>query len=65
MPRKAKGGFIPPVSTNKKGSPQSCSFVGRVVALCPLVAKITKNYIAREIKGEKLEPLVSYNAEEK
>ena len=36
-----------------------------VVALCPLVAKITKNYIAREIKGEKLEPLVSYNAEEK
>ena len=36
-----------------------------VVALCPLVAKITKNYIAREIKGEKIEPMVSYNPEEK
>ena len=35
-----------------------------VVFLCPLVIKITKNYVAREIKGEKVEPLISYQQEE-
>ena len=34
-----------------------------VVALIPLVCKITKNYIARKIKGEQVEPMLSYDAE--
>ena len=34
-----------------------------VVALLPLVVKITKNYIARKIKGEDVEPMLSYDAE--
>jgi len=36
-----------------------------VVALCPLVAKLTKNYIDRCIKGKDVEPMLSYNADEK
>ena len=32
-----------------------------VVALAPLVVKITKNYIARHIKNEKVDPILSYN----
>ena len=32
-----------------------------VVALSPLVMKITKNYIARNIKKEKVEPILSYD----
>lgn len=31
-----------------------------VVSLFPLVVKITKNYIMREVKGEDVEPLLSY-----
>ena len=34
-----------------------------VVALLPLVVKITNNYIARKIKGEDVEPMLSYDAE--
>jgi len=34
-----------------------------VVALFPLVVKITKNYIDRKIKGKQVEPLISYDAE--
>lgn len=34
-----------------------------VVALLPLVCKITKNYIARKIKGEQVEPMLSYDPE--
>ncbi len=34
-----------------------------VVALLPLVCKITKNYIARKIKGENVEPMLSYDPE--
>ena len=32
-----------------------------VVVLCPLVVKITKNYIARKIKNEDIEPILSYD----
>ena len=32
-----------------------------VVSLLPLVAKITNNYIARNIKGEDVEPVLSYD----
>lgn len=32
-----------------------------VVVLSPLVVKITKNYVARNIKKEKVEPILSYN----
>jgi len=32
-----------------------------VVALCPLVVKITNNYVNRKIKGMDIEPLVSYD----
>ncbi len=34
-----------------------------VVALSPIVVKITRNYIARKIKGEKEEPVLSYDPE--
>ena len=34
-----------------------------VVVLCPLVMKITKNYVARKIHGEKVEPILSYDPE--
>ncbi len=34
-----------------------------VVALMPLVSRLTKNYIARHIKGEKVEPMLSYDEE--
>ena len=33
-----------------------------VVALFPLVMKITKNYIARKIKGKDVKPILSYDA---
>jgi len=32
-----------------------------VVALSPLVIKITKNYIARKIKNQDVEPILSYD----
>ena len=32
-----------------------------VVSLLPLVAKITNNYVARAIKGEDIEPALSYD----
>ena len=32
-----------------------------VVVLCPLVVKITKNYVARKIKNEDIEPILSYD----
>ncbi len=32
-----------------------------VVSLMPLVSRLTKNYIARNIKGEKVEPMLSYD----
>jgi len=31
-----------------------------VVALCPLVIKITRNYVRRKIKGENIAPMVSF-----
>ena len=34
-----------------------------VVALTPLVRRITMNYIARRIQGKKVEPILSYDAE--
>ncbi len=34
-----------------------------VIALCPTVVKITKNYIRRNIKGERLEPMLSAHPE--
>ena len=34
-----------------------------VVSLMPLVARITKNYVDRRIKGEKVEPMLSYDPE--
>jgi AGCS family alanine or glycine:cation symporter len=34
-----------------------------VITLCPMVVKITKNYVARKIKGEKIDPILSYDAE--
>ncbi|MBP5167180.1 MAG: alanine:cation symporter family protein, partial [Oscillospiraceae bacterium] len=34
-----------------------------VIALCPLVVKITKNYIRRNIKGERIDPLLSAHPE--
>ena len=34
-----------------------------VVALCPLVAKITKNYIDRRINNKDVKPMLSYNPE--
>lgn len=34
-----------------------------VVALCPLVAKITKNYVDRKIKNKDVKPLLSYDAD--
>lgn len=33
-----------------------------VVALCPLVARITRNYIKRRLRGDSEEPLLSYDA---
>ena len=32
-----------------------------VLALTPLVVKITRNYVARKIKGEDIEPILSYD----
>ena len=32
-----------------------------VVVLCPLVIKITKNYVDRKIKGKDVEPILSYD----
>lgn len=32
-----------------------------VICLSPLVVKITKNYVARNLKGEKIEPMISYD----
>ena len=32
-----------------------------VLALTPLVIKITRNYVARKIKGEDIEPILSYD----
>jgi len=32
-----------------------------VVALCPLVAKLTKNYVDRKIKGKDVAPMLSYD----
>ena len=32
-----------------------------VVALCPLVMKITKNYVARKIKKQDIAPIISYD----
>ncbi len=34
-----------------------------VVVLCPLVIKITKNYVDRKIKGKDVEPILSYDAQ--
>lgn len=34
-----------------------------VLALSPLVMKITKNYVARKIKNQDVEPMLSYDAE--
>ena len=34
-----------------------------VVILCPLVCKITKNYINRKIKGKDIKPMYSYDEE--
>ena len=31
-----------------------------VLILCPLVVKITRNYIGRKVKREKLEPILSF-----
>ena len=32
-----------------------------VVALIPLVSRITKNYVARQVKGETIDPILSYD----
>ncbi|MCQ2528577.1 MAG: alanine:cation symporter family protein [Saccharofermentans sp.] len=32
-----------------------------VITLTPLVVKLTNNYVARKIKGEKIEPMLSYD----
>ena len=34
-----------------------------VVALMPLVAKIAKNYVSRNIKGQDVAPMLSYDSE--
>lgn len=34
-----------------------------VITLCPLVVKITKNYIDRKLHGKEIEPLLSYDSE--
>ena len=34
-----------------------------VVALMPLVSRLTKNYISRNIKGQQVEPMLSYDPE--
>ena len=34
-----------------------------VIFLCPLVIKITKNYLDRKVKGKDVEPVLSYDAE--
>ena len=34
-----------------------------VLALCPLVAKITKNYVDRVIRGKNTEPMLSHFGE--
>ena len=34
-----------------------------VLALTPMVIKITNNYVARKIKGEKIDPILSYDPE--
>ena len=34
-----------------------------VLALSPLVMRITRNYVARQLKGEQVEPLLSYSKE--
>ncbi|MBO5305663.1 MAG: alanine:cation symporter family protein, partial [Clostridia bacterium] len=34
-----------------------------VVALCPLVIKITKNYVDRKLKGKEVKPVLSYDAD--
>ncbi|MCR5250012.1 MAG: sodium:alanine symporter family protein [Lachnospiraceae bacterium] len=32
-----------------------------VIAMCPLVVKLTRNYVQRRIKNEKVEPMLSYD----
>ena len=32
-----------------------------VIVLCPIVTKITKNYISRRLKGEKIRPMLSFD----
>ena len=34
-----------------------------VVLLCPLVARITKNYVDRKVKNKDVKPMLSYDAE--
>ena len=34
-----------------------------VIALSPLVARLTKNYVKRKLKGQDIEPMVSYDPE--
>ena len=34
-----------------------------VVALMPMVSKITKNYVRRKIKGHDIDPMLSYDAD--
>lgn len=34
-----------------------------VIALSPIVVKITANYVARKIKGEKIDPMLSYDSD--
>ena len=41
--------------------PAGLCYDNEVVALSPLVVKITKNYIARKIKNQDVEPVLSYD----
>ena len=34
-----------------------------VLSLTPLIIKLTNNYVARKIKGEDIEPMLSFNPE--
>ena len=34
-----------------------------VIVMSPVVMKLTSNYVARRIKGEKVEPMLSYDPE--
>ena len=34
-----------------------------VIAMSPVVMKLTSNYVSRRIKGEKAEPMLSYDPE--